>query len=886
MLLLAQSERAPITLARLHRGQTALYSQPQACSDGRGGLYVVFRATLQGKAYGRLLAQHFNLHGEMLWNPEGKAITELEHPQEEPCLLPDGNGGLILAWLDKRDGHPQVYIQAFAPDGTTLWKKEGQRVAPTDQPQANPQLVTDYRGGCYLAWQQQEADSRHTDVYVQRINPNGRPLWGPGGLLLVKKNNSQQNPRLASTPGRGVHVLWEDFRSGERWQLYGQRISDDGRALWRYFGEDLSGTLTSSQVVPKIAADGFGGLLCVYELSGPGNSGKDLHILRLNQAGRLAYNRPLREGYGNQHSAVLFQKGGDLWAAWTDEQSGKPSVYLQKININDGQLAFGPSGMQLARSSGAQTQPKIALAALTGELLVSWLQQHEGSAQLCLQKFNLSGQAMWGEPQACEEVGAAGRLDYSLAGDERGGSWLLWRTPSIDDGRIMLQKWHNSGQAIDLVPWAAVRPTASSHPRLEHIAAASGKHNDAYVAWEDYRTGKDNADIYLQRVDEEGFPMWPVGGVPICRATGNQRLPRILPVKGGVYLVWIDERTGGKADLYMQFVGSDGQARWRQDGMLLCVADGSQVGVSLCAVGQDNMLVAWTDARAFQQYGFDVYAQRVDPLGKQYYMAGGVPVTEQAGYQTGVQLHSDGFGGAYLAWMDQRSGVYNIILQHLDAQGRFTWPKAGIVAAPSGKNQRQVNLQLTNQGNLYLLWSEDQTTTAQSRVYLQGFTPDGRRLMGTQGRTLSQTYGAQTQPRLSSSPMGLVATWLDQRNERRSGYNLYTSLLDDDARARWERFGTRLGRFLKPYNAFGVLVHARTASVYYAWNEHGTNLPIAYYARIGLETGELLWKQELGPAAAQQIEPTLFELAGHPAAVWVEIDEAQGEARLRLRRLE
>ena len=47
-------------------------------------------------------------------------------------------------------------------------------------------------------------------------------------------------------------------------------------------------------------------------------------------------------------------------------------------------------------------------------------------------------------------------------------------------------------------------------------------HDGALIAWEDDRSGQ--TDIYLQRLDAGGDPVWTPGGIAVCAAAGDQGL--------------------------------------------------------------------------------------------------------------------------------------------------------------------------------------------------------------------------------------------------------------------------------------------------------------------------------------------------------------------------
>src|SRR5262249_43195700 len=76
----------------------------------------------------------------------------------------------------------------------------------------------------------------------------------------------------------------------------------------------------------------------------------------------------------------------------------------------------------------------------------------------------------------------------------------------------------------------------------------------AVAAWLDYRNGP-SSDIEAQRVLPDGTqpPGWPVNGLALCTASGDQYSPAPTPAgTGGVMVAWVDFRPGVYSDVYAQ----------------------------------------------------------------------------------------------------------------------------------------------------------------------------------------------------------------------------------------------------------------------------------------------------------------------------------------------
>lgn len=173
----------------------------------------------------------------------------------------------------------------------------------------------------------------------------------------------------------------------------------------------------------------------------------------------------------------------------------------------------------------------------------------------------------------------------------------------------------------------------------------------AIVVWQDGRGGAAN-DIYAQRVSATGAVLWTAGGVPVCTAAGDQKLPNLVSDgAGGAIIVWADARAGGY-DLYMQRVSASGAVMWTSNGVPVCTAANDQSAPeTIVSDGVGGAITVWADARTGSG---DVYAQRVNSSGAMQWTTNGVALCTASGTQFSPVCISDGAGGAIAVWHDER----------------------------------------------------------------------------------------------------------------------------------------------------------------------------------------------------------------------------------------
>src|SRR5947208_9826454 len=104
----------------------------------------------------------------------------------------------------------------------------------------------------------------------------------------------------------------------------------------------------------------------------------------------------------------------------------------------------------------------------------------------------------------------------------------------------------------------------------------------AIITWQDLRAGS-NTDIYALHVVASGIvdgQDWPIAGRLVCGASGSQSAPRIVADGvGGAIITWQDSRSPSGSDIYAQHVLASGSLdpAWPVNGLAVCTAAGNQL---------------------------------------------------------------------------------------------------------------------------------------------------------------------------------------------------------------------------------------------------------------------------------------------------------------------
>ena len=140
-------------------------------SDGAGGMYVVWsdnRSCNQSQTYvQRILGSGRIAPG---WPIDGLAAGPGPGAQSYAQAIPDGAGGAIVAWQDRRIGTADIFAQRIGPAADRLWSSDGVRVCDAGGEAA--------RKGCGVlaACECRTGHPRHATWVYSCINPSSRSL--------------------------------------------------------------------------------------------------------------------------------------------------------------------------------------------------------------------------------------------------------------------------------------------------------------------------------------------------------------------------------------------------------------------------------------------------------------------------------------------------------------------------------------------------------------------------------------------------------------------------------------------------------------------------------------------------------------------------------------
>jgi len=422
-------------------------------------------------------------------------------------------------------------------------------------------------------------------------------------------------------------------------------------------------------------------------------------------------------------------------------------------------LLWTVSGMEVCRNSDDQQQPQ-AVPDGFGGVVAAWQNYRRGEdLDIYTQRLDRRGRLLWADGGLPICSSGNDQQGIRMVRDAGGNIFLAWSDyRGNEDFDIYVQKIDADGSRL----WSADGTDICRAPGNQTIPQmAPDGAGGVVVVWQDAR--REAGDIYAQRVDHSGTPLWDADGISICSAPQRQSDPQILADgAGGVIIVWQDLRRGDETDLYVQHLDDSGAALCGPGGVAVCTAAGSQRQPRLLSDGSGGAIVIWEDSRSGQ---WDIYAQRIDAGGNGLWTPEGIAVCDVMGNQVDVTAAADGSRGAVIAWNDGRHGQEDIYAQRIDQYGTILWPDGGAPVCTHEHRQTQAQLVSDEAGGAIIAW-QDYRSGSRNQIFAQRINSYGRALRPAGGRAVCEASSEQTEPRvISDGSGGAIVVWRDQRGD-------------------------------------------------------------------------------------------------------------------------
>jgi len=406
------------------------------------------------------------------------------------------------------------------------------------------------------------------------------------------------------------------------------------------------------------------------------------------------------------------------------------------------------------------------------EYVIVWEDLRLQNLDVFIQKINNSGTILWPADGVPIVTHPHHQYWVKSTADETGGAILAWTDERTGNGRNFRDIYAQRIDTYGNVLWALngkVICTAVSSQGLREILPDG--YGGAILIWDDERNG--NSDIYAQRLNSLGLPLWSENGIPIITAVSDQNIMHaISDQQGGLIVTWIENKNDD-GDIFAQRIASTGDLLWNQQGVAVCLANNKQFEAKLYLTPLSEIMISWSDKRSDASTS-DIFIQKLTLQGIPQWIENGLAICVVPLNQNYSQLIVDSDGHLMVAWQDGRTGSNDIFMQKIASDGHILWEENGraICSAPEDQNIPQL-LPDDNMGAL-LVWEDFRNNS--NDLYAQRFDASGKAVWKENGISICSANDDQFSPHITADGQGgLIAEWRDKRNQE--DFNIFTQRL-------------------------------------------------------------------------------------------------------------
>jgi len=440
------------------------------------------------------------------WSPTGAPVCVAPGAQHDPVT-----SSPYVAWLDERDGVPQVYVTSISPwTGDLGLPVNGLHAAPSATAQDQLALATSsWDGSVFIAWSEDRGLGTGRDIYVLRLlGGAAAPGWPANGLRVCGAPGDQTHPRLVLDHPHAI-IAWDDARGGDT-DLFAQDVDDSGTSMpgWPADGRAL---------VTNPGADHFERLLRFYDYY----AGVDRFVLLWSNSRRI----------------------------------------LTQVMQADGSLFAGPdwpaTGRVVSDSAYVASAPAVidAIVQFDSRYLVAWLEDHGGVPQMFCQIESVSGYNWFPKtlPVDSDPDARPSRLIWTYAQQDEGR--LLWQDRRADAGDL-----YESFIRLPLPSNGAFFFDEGTAPRIVNPGLQGDATEPAGTFWTDDRSGVPQIFSWYVNLSApyEGA-VAPTGAAQTQPSSSTYAFGYIPEDPPPPVVVWTDMRNPATApDIYAQNLGPGG----------------------------------------------------------------------------------------------------------------------------------------------------------------------------------------------------------------------------------------------------------------------------------------------------------------------------------------
>ncbi len=242
----------------------------------------------------------------------------------------------------------------------------------------------------------------------------------------------------------------------------------------------------------------------------------------------------------------------------------------------------------------------------------------------------------------------------------------------------------------------------------------------------------------------------------------------------------------------------------------------------------------------------DLVAHKINAAGVIEWQNNGVLIcpTTVAGLPAIV---SDGFGGAIICWLDNRSGSFDLYAQRINASGTIMWSPNGILIASGAITNITDNSNIMiadGNGGAIISWRNTVDIAIDSKILLQKISPTGGFLWPSPGVSVSNNIIQAAQEITTDGAGGAIVTWIDLRGalSGNNGYKSSVQRISDSGNVMWGPDGVTIQDIPNVSAGLGNVKINNINEAIIIWSDERNGVDDAdVFAQKISSTGEIQW---------------------------------------------
>jgi hypothetical protein len=287
--------------------------------------FVDFRDDGEGDVYSQLIDEN-----GILWDSSGIPVCTEKGKQKNISVTVDNSKNIFLVWQDFRsDSDGDIYVQKLDLFGNPLWKKNGIVVTNLIGSEIKPDIASDESGGCYVSYIENILQVQK--LYVQRIDSSGKKSFGQYGIFVSNPEENCIDQKII-TDFKSEPLIFYTSK-GQQNKIYFQRLSKKGAKKFSLFGKELS-SMKGNQELLDVIRFSSNDLAVLFLIEEKENS-SIAYLQILSQNEKPKFKNPIKIhsecNFHQKPEMHLDDKGFFIYWTCHHNERNKVSLFIQTI---------------------------------------------------------------------------------------------------------------------------------------------------------------------------------------------------------------------------------------------------------------------------------------------------------------------------------------------------------------------------------------------------------------------------------------------------------------------------------------------------------------------------------------------------------------------------